>query len=550
MKKLLPAFLFFISFTILLGACRRGSHAVSSILLLADSLMQSHPDSSLQLLEAIPAPQKMGKTDRAWYALLLTQAKYKNYVSLENDSLIQVAVDYFEKNSDRERLAKSYFYSGCVHREQEDISTAINLYLKSLRTMPQGGDSVFLSMVYGHLGDCYGEQYLNSAAIDAHKNAYALCSTAHIDRALYALLKIGDNYLIKDDSDSAFIYYQQAKLLADSLQTSAFKPLVYKNIAALYNERGEYEEANSYISEAMRDIEVEESLYSIYFLKGDIMNHLNKKDSALYYWNLAKYSFDIETKASAFDRLFELNKEQSRWREAALCADSFIVYFDSIQASAYRVEIGDLMDNHQLEIHKYALLKEHQLAKKKMIYCFWGLFLVLALIYMWRDRCRKNKYIALQKQLNENRAEIMMLSESSAPIEEKSAELHDLKEKNLQICISLFEATEGYKKLNELKNMKPGKRILKIQDYRERIIGDIRESFLDVMNNLRENCRSLTNEDLFYCLLSLLHCPKDLLLGIMDASSDAIKARKHRIKDKMDTVLFDKVFGSDNQKLM
>ena len=195
-------------------------------------------------------------------------------------------------------------------------------------------------------------------------------------------------------------------------------------------------------------------------------------------------------------------------------------------------------------------LTEHQLAKKKMIYCFWGLFLVLALIYMWRDRCRKNKYIALQKQLNENRAEIMMLSESSAPIEEKSAELHDLKEKNLQICISLFEATEGYKKLNELKNMKPGKRILKIQDYRERIIGDIRESFLDVMNNLRENCRSLTNEDLFYCLLSLLHCPKDLLLGIMDASSDAIKARKHRIKDKMDTVLFDKVFGSDNQKLM
>lgn len=550
MKKLLPAFLFFISFTMLLGACGRDSHAVSSILLLADSLMQSRPDSSLQLLEEVSAPQKMGTTDRAWYALLLTQAKYKNYVSLENDSLIQVAVDYFEKNSDRERLAKSYFYSGCVHREQEDISTAINLYLKSLRTMPQGGDSVFLSMVYGYLGDCYGEQYLNSAAINAHKNAYALCGIMHIDRALYALLKIGDNYLIKDDSDSAFIYYQQAKLLADSLQTSAFKPLVYKNIAALYNERGEYEEANSYISEAMRDIEVEESLYSTYFLKGDIMNHLNKKDSALYYWNLAKYSFDIETKASAFDRLFELNKEQSRWREAALCADSFIVYFDSIQASAYRAEIGDLMDNHQLEIHKYALLKEHQLAKKKMIYCFWGLFLVLALIYMWRDRCRKNKYIALQKQLNENRAEIMMLSEGSAPIEEKSAELHDLKEKNLQICISLFEATEGYKKLNELKNMKPGKRILKIQDYRERIIGDIRESFLDVMSNLRENCRSLTNEDLFYCLLSLLHCPKDLLLGIMDASSDAIKARKHRIKDKMDTVLFDKVFSSDNQKLM
>ncbi len=79
------------------------------------------------------------------------------------------------------------------------------------------------------------------------------------------------------------------------------------------------------------------------------MNHLNKKRFGSLLLESAKYSFDIETKASAFDRLFELNKEQSRWREAALCADSFIVYFDSIQASAYRAEIGDLMDNHQLK---------------------------------------------------------------------------------------------------------------------------------------------------------------------------------------------------------
>ena len=31
------------------------------------------------------------------------------------------------------------------------------------------------------------------------------------------------------------------------------------------------------------------------------------------------------------------------------------------------------MDNHQLEIHKYALLKEHQLAKKKDDLLFLGL---------------------------------------------------------------------------------------------------------------------------------------------------------------------------------
>lgn len=549
MKKRLPAVLFFMLFTLLLDSCRKDSHADNSVLLLADSLLQSHPGNALLLLEEMPAPQEMGKADRAWYALLLAQARYKNYVPLESDSLIQVAVDYYEGGEDKERLAKSYFYTGCVYRERENLAVAIDFYLKALREMSQKGDSLFLSMIYGNLGDCYGEQDLNVAAIDAYKNAYAFCAALHNERALYALLKIGDNYLIKKDSDSASIYYQRAKLLTDSLQDSELKPVVYKNIAALYNEKGEYEKANNYMSEAMGDMKGEESLYSVYCLKGDIMNHLNEKDSALHYWNLAKYSLDIKTKTSAFDKLFELNKERSRWREATLCADSFIIYFDSLQGNAYRAEIDNLMDNHQLEIHKYELLKEHQLAKKKMTYCFWALVFGVVLIYMWRDRCRKNKYIALQKQLGENRVEIMMLSESSVSVEEKSADLHDLKEKNLQICISLFEATEGYRKMSELQKMKPGKRVFKAQDYRKRIIVDIRESFVDVMSNLKEHCASLTNEDLLYCALSLLGCPKDLLLSIMDASSDAIKARKHRIKDKMDSVLFDSIFNADSQLL-
>ena len=61
------------------------------------------------------------------------------------------------------------FISGCVHREQEDISTAINLYLKSLRTMPQGGDSAFLSMVYNDLGDCYTDQNMEETARNMYR---------------------------------------------------------------------------------------------------------------------------------------------------------------------------------------------------------------------------------------------------------------------------------------------------------------------------------------------------------------------------------------------
>ena len=545
MKKLLPAFLFFISFTILLGACRRGSHAVSSILLLADSLMQSHPDSSLQLLEAIPAPQKMGKTDRAWYALLLTQAKYKNYVSLENDSLIQVAVDYFEKNSDREQLAKSYFYSGCVHREQEDISTAINLYLKSLRTMPQGSDSAFLSMVYNDLGDCYTDQNMEETARNMYRQAYAINVNNHDTlRAFHNLSGIGGTFLLELQFDSALIYYQQALEMVLLLDYPVLLGVIYKNLSGVYNEQGEYGQANDCISRAIPYLLDIESSTSAYSLKGDILYNLGKKDSAFYYWNLGKNSSDIYTKTSNYYSIYQANKELSNWKDAILNVDSFIVYYDSIQSMNDRAEINELMDKHLLELHKYKLSTEHRRTMNLLIILSLFFILVLSLIFMWRDRCRKNKYIALQKQLMDNRAEILLYGKDIC--EEENSKLHELKELRIDICISLFRSTEGSKKLTELMKAKPKERISIIHNHRVLILNDIRRTFVDIMEDLNACFSSLTMDDLLYCILVILHCPKEIIMDVMNTTSDAIKTRKNRIKNKMDKELFEKVFMSDN----
>lgn len=114
MRKRLPALLSFMLSALLLGSCGKDSYKDNSVLILADSLMQTYPDSALQLLEGISVPQKMGKANRAWYALLLTQARYKNYVPLKDDSLIRIAVDYYENGRSKERLAKSYFYWVCI----------------------------------------------------------------------------------------------------------------------------------------------------------------------------------------------------------------------------------------------------------------------------------------------------------------------------------------------------------------------------------------------------------------------------------------------------
>lgn len=90
------AFLFIgmgsILLSVSLSSC--SSSVKNPLLLCADSLMEVSPDSALSILESISSPQKLSRADRALYALLLTQARHKNYVPLDDDSLIKTAVDF------------------------------------------------------------------------------------------------------------------------------------------------------------------------------------------------------------------------------------------------------------------------------------------------------------------------------------------------------------------------------------------------------------------------------------------------------------------------
>lgn len=54
--------------------------------------MTEHADSALHILQKFNNPQHLYGENAALYALLMTQAQYKNYIPVENDSLIHIAV--------------------------------------------------------------------------------------------------------------------------------------------------------------------------------------------------------------------------------------------------------------------------------------------------------------------------------------------------------------------------------------------------------------------------------------------------------------------------
>ena len=537
------AFSFFLVASVLCHSCKEEVTSARPMLVAADSMMWNNPDSALLVLEQIPASRELQGEERALYALLLTQARYKSCVLLEDDSLIRIAVNYYQRGGEQERLAQAYFYWGCVYAEKGELPKAIDLYLKSLKLTSEKNDPIFAAMVYSHLGNCYNEQDLHSTAREMYRKGYNLCAVKDSARSFYALRDIGNTFLLEYQSDSALCYYQQALKIASSLQNNECLSLIYKNIAGLYSEQGRYVEAESNLSKALPYLGVEEDYTSACSIKGNILGDLNQSDSAIYYWKIGAESSNIYVKASSYNSLFQEYKKMKLWEEATVYADSFFIYYDSIQAMNYRIELDELMDNHLVEVHKRELSARNQWVIVGLVAAFLVLVAILIILYLWRDARRKKKYVDLQQRLMENRAEAIFLSEATeASSDDRNAELQKLEKERFQICLSLFETTAGSKRLDELKKATPAMQIKMADIYRTLIVSNIRKSFADVMGDLKERYPNLTNDDLLYCVLSLLRCPKDVILHITNASADAIKVRKSRIKGKIEADLFFRVF--------
>ena len=71
------------------------SSKVNDIFSKAEQLMDVQPDSALLLLQGVNTDELSTKEGKARHALLLSQAYDKNYIDLTNDSLINIAVEYY-----------------------------------------------------------------------------------------------------------------------------------------------------------------------------------------------------------------------------------------------------------------------------------------------------------------------------------------------------------------------------------------------------------------------------------------------------------------------
>ena len=513
------------------------------LLLCADSLMETCPDSALSILESITCPQKMPRADRALYALLLTQARHKNYIALEDDSLIKTAVDYYGDKKKSLRAAKAHYYWGATYREMGYTSFAVEEYLTAIRLMPVRDE--FLAMIYDNLAECYERDELFDIAIGAYRQAYQILRGG--SQQIYPLRGIARMCLLQNKKDSALVYYQQALDCALVEQDSSLIGALYHDLAMAYSEKKDYIQADKYVSKAIM-IQGQDAV-NVCLSKAQIMLNLNKLDSASYFYSKNVDQLDIYGKAVYYDGMYQIAKKRGEWKTATENIDAYKILYDSIQFITDNEELNRLMDKHQLEEHKRLLSEHTKMLIFSLITAFFLLMIICVFCFMWNDRKRKKRFIALQRELTQKRVDTMLLKEEEASESNKEdldKKRSELTEQQIQLCISVLKTTDCYDQLEALEKATP-KQLLAMRSLRKDIRSTISSAFVDVMMNLKERYPALTGDDIFYCVLSLLCCSKTVIMELMDATSDALKTRKNRIKNKMDTQIFDRVFGVDIQ---
>ena len=170
-KRLLTVILVLWGLGAVVLGCR---HALSydGRLTAVDSLMKDNPDSALALVEALSPSDLPAEGDRAYRDLLLTQARYKSYVTATSDSDINRALAYFRTHpADREKLTRAYIYKGAVMEELGYPDSAM-LYYKHAEIVVPKDDYVNLGQINIRIASLFRIHYANEQiCYDKYQNA-------------------------------------------------------------------------------------------------------------------------------------------------------------------------------------------------------------------------------------------------------------------------------------------------------------------------------------------------------------------------------------------
>ena len=412
-------------FSILLAGCDHDTATLQELSRIDSMVYHQHEQEALPLLQQMNIEQ-FSKKERAYHAVLLSMALYKNYVPFTSDSAINEAVNYFKKSGDDLKYLKALVAQGCVLEDMGNLEQAVDSYHRAEK-LPLSTDSSMIAYAKLRLGKLYQGQVIGSGTIALQKYKEALPLYQSLGDKHYeqvCLTSIGGIYRnIDDKHDSAVIYMKDAIELAQE-ENDEYNVFSNRYILSEYYlvREQDYQSSKKYALQAISaDPAIIDHPRAHYRLASSYM-FLGQPDSAVYYLKRAPVAKTAMDSIVYFELMSEL--EHRYWKNEGKSKD----YIQLAHAIADSLTINGL--NHRLlEVEKKydvqlaelnQVKNEFRLRGAMLLAALLALALLAAAFLVWRYR---NQLKMRQHEVDMLKAD---LDGSLASLEQMHARLNDV----------------------------------------------------------------------------------------------------------------------------
>lgn len=534
----------------------------------ADSLMMTDPQGALDILSGIDSAEvgRMDREERAFHTLLMTEAEYKNYLPVAEDTAVSEAVSYYRRRGPEELLARALVMQGAVLSERGEAEGAMLAYKEAEPLVERMGNMEQLGLLHTRIASLYRSSFVNEqAAILRYRKALECFEKAELpERIMSAHLSLS-RILMIDSVDKAIPHLEKALSMAEQYDNrlcglSAFDLLCYvyepdddaRKILDLIKR------AFSQYGEIPQNI-AEESLYNDFqYLTIKCYIGLKMADSARFYCESIKAYSQADSLLiySLFKEIAELENN----------SDDILIN----QSHAHRIELSILEEGYESQLRDSELRYDHSRLEAEL-YRRDRSILLLTVIFLLAAAAVTAVIVLLRTMLRRQRAEARRFKALAdirgKELDRQTAESNSLREEKIheeearksmeQMFRRYAAANSGLMRFYNL-TYSTMRKIIDIYDIHQSNPAHLLDRSVDVardfirgintygdastlidtvcpgfLSGLFSEYPGLSKDERYLIILTCLGYPASTLCTILDISETNLSTRKTRLARKM-----------------
>lgn len=412
----------------------------------AEAMMYRYPDSALHILQGIQPDIPSENEQYATWALLMTQAQYKNQIE-QSDSLINIAYSYFTKHDNAQRKALALYYKGILRHESHHAEDALSFYLEAATEIEKTNDYQLGFLINSEVGLMYLYRKLNDYAMEyfekAHHNAELSDNQTYI---AFSFIYIARAFSQKKQYNKAIEYYEKAIKIGQVNNYPTILASAMNETSFLFLKTGENKKALQYTKDCIKIKKTDQRIFSL----GDTYRYLKMYDSAYFYLNQACLSPNIHTARSAYQALYYISQEEKDYKKAVEYSNKLWFYQDSIGKTDRNKALIEMQEKYDQQ----KIINENnlsQIKKDRIIRNVLIALIILSFIIAITNYLYQRKIVSQKQEISEKEEKIryftMKIHENETLINRNKMRIEEL---TIQMEGSL-EIKEQWKEQNKIR---------------------------------------------------------------------------------------------------